>query len=359
MKEIGAIPIFYSIQKKEKLMQYRKLGKTEIQASVLAFGSWAAGGWMWGGTDEKDAIAAIRTALEHGVNFIDTTPIYGFGRSEEIVGKAIRSVPRDQVILATKCGLVWEKADWPTGKGTFHFYSTDLGYGTGAPSDWRVYRYLRPESIRAEVEASLRRLQTDYLDLLQTHWQDATSRISETMGTLLDLKAEGKIRMIGASNVQCAELEEYFALGDVDVIQERFSLLDRKIETNGLLEYARSHEMSLLPYSPLCRGLLTGRMGPDRKFNPGDRRNYEERFSPGNRTKVNQMLAALEPLAASRGLTIAQLLLAWTFSRYEKTHVLSGARSPEQVLENVKAGDVVLSQEEMAVIESTYQQFEL
>lgn len=338
-------------------MRYRKIGNTEMRASVLAFGSWAAGGWMWGGTDEKKALEAIWTAFDHGINFIDTAPVYGFGRSEEIVGKAVREVSRDQVFIATKCGLVWDKKDWPSGKGDFHFYSTDEGYGTGEESDWRVYRYLRPESIRKEVEMSLQRLQTDYIDLLQTHWQDSTSKIEETMGTLLELKAEGKIRAIGVSNVQCDDLDQYFQKGEVEVIQERFSLLDRKIETNGLLEYARRKNMSLLPYSPMCRGLLTGKMSPERKFNPGDRRNYEERFSPENRARVNERLRRLLPLAEEYGLSIAQLILAWTFSKYEKTHVLCGARNQEQVLENVKAGDTVLSEESIFKIEKIFEDF--
>lgn len=190
--------------------------------------------------------------------------------------------------------------------------------------------------------------------MIQTHWQDPTSKISETMGTLLDLKAEGKVRAIGVSNVQVEELKQYETLGDVDVIQERYSLLDRQIETNGLLEHARERGISLLPYSPMCRGLLTGKMPPERKFNPGDRRQYEDRFSPENRAKVNAKLAKLAPLAEKHSLSIAQLVLAWTFSKYEKTHVLCGARNPEQVLENVKAGDVSLNAEEILAIEEIF-----
>ncbi len=335
-------------------MQYKTLGKTNISASILAFGSWAIGGWMWGGADEKTAIDAVRTALEHGINFIDTAPIYGFGRSEEIIGKALKGRARDKIIIATKCGLVWDKTDWPTGKGTLHFYAADIGYGTGTPVDWRVYKYLRPESIRTEVEASLRRLGTDYIDLLQTHWQDETAPISDTMGTLLDLKAEGKIRMIGVSNIRKEQLQQYAALGDVDVLQERYSLLDRGIETNGLLDFARTHEISFLPYSPMCRGLLTGKMGPERTFNPGDRRNVEARYTPENRVKINAKLDEIRPLAEARGISMSELVLAWTFSGYEKTHVLCGARSPEQVLENVGAGDVVLTAEEIKKIREIF-----
>lgn len=154
-------------------MRYRSLGQSGIQASVVAFGAWAIGGWPWGGTDESNAIAAIHKALDLGMNLIDTAPAYGLGLSEEIVGKALQG-RRDKAIIATKCGLVWH-----TDKGTYYFTEYDKP----------VYRYLGPESIRYEVEQSLKRLRTDYIDLLQTHWQDPTTPIEDTMGELLRLKA--------------------------------------------------------------------------------------------------------------------------------------------------------------------------
>ncbi|MDO5113473.1 MAG: aldo/keto reductase [Planctomycetia bacterium] len=335
-------------------MQYVTIGTTEMQGSVIALGTWAAGGWMWGGTEEKEAVAAIRTALEHGVNLIDTAPVYGFGRSEEIVAKALEGFPREKVLIATKCGLAWTKEEWPKGKGILHFYTTEKGEGSADHFDYRVYKYLRPESIRKEVEESLRRLQTDYIDLLQTHWQDETSCVAETMETMMKLKEEGKIRAVGISNTTCATLEEYEKVGRVEVIQERYSLLDREIEENGLLEKAKKEQITLLPYSPLCRGLLTGRMAPERVFGEGDRRSHEPRFSPESRRQVNEKLAQLQPLAEKHGLTQAQLVIAWTFSKYPKTNVLCGSRTPHQVLENVAAGDARLSTEEIAEIESVF-----
>lgn len=333
-------------------MQYTTLGNTGIKTSVIGFGCWAIGGWMWGGADENEAIRAIHAAVDHGINIFDTAPIYGYGRSEEVLGKALAGRPREQILVATKCGLIWEKADWPTGKGEFHFYATQDGPGTGAATDYRIYKYLRPESIRNELEASLRRLRTDYVDLYQTHWQDDTSRISETMETLLALKKEGKIRAIGVSNVHCAHLDEYFACGEVDAMQEKYSLLDREIETDGLLDYAKKKGMSLLPYSPLCRGLLTGKMDPARKFADSDGRAGMKRFSPENIRDINEKLAKLDGLCRNYGLSVAQLVIAWTFHKYGKTHVLCGARTPEQILENVAAGDTVLAEADVQKIEN-------
>src|SRR5579864_4995578 len=187
-----------------KGMIYRSLGQSGITASVVAHGTWALGGWMWGGTDVRQSVRSIQTSLDAGVNFIDTAPAYGLGLSERIVGEAIRG-RRDKVIISTKCGLVWH-----TTKGTY--FVTLEGN--------RIHRYLGPESIRYEVEHSLRRLETDYIDLYQTHWQDPTTPIEETMGTLLDLKKQGKIRAIGVSNCTVEQLRRYRAVGPVDAAQE-------------------------------------------------------------------------------------------------------------------------------------------
>lgn len=331
-------------------MQYRNLGTTTISTSVIGLGTWAIGGWMWGGTDEKEAIKAVHAAVENGMNLIDTAPMYGFGRSEEIVGKAICD-RRDKVVLATKCGLSYDEKVWPEGKGVFHFYANEKGADPSGKK-YRIYKYLRPDSIRKEVEESLKRLKTDYLDLLQTHWQDETEPIAETMGTLLKLKEEGKIRAIGVSNVSKEQLQEYIDVGPVDVVQERFSLLDREIVSNGILDICKRSEekakkISVLAYSPLCNGLLTGRMLPDRKFKEGDLRLGNPRFSPDNIRNINNKLRRFEPLCEKYSLTPGQVVIAWTASYYEKMHVLCGARNEVQVEENLFAGDVYLTPEEV------------
>ncbi len=287
-------------------MRYRVLGQSGIEASVVAFGAWAVGGWFWGGCDDAESIAAIRRGLDVGMNFVDTAPIYGQGRSEEVVGKAIKG-RRHEVVLATKCGLVW----WDDQKGNY-FDTVE-----GKP----VHRYLGAESIRHELEQSLRRLQTDYIDLYQTHWQDDTTPIAETMGTLLELKAEGKIRAIGVSNASPAQMDEYRAAGPLDADQERYSMLARQMD-GGQLAYCDRENISVLAYSPLAQGLLTGKMTPDRELGSGDYRaedpRFNKMFSVENRTRI---LAFLDGDPSDRRRTTAP---PWRNSR-------SRGRSPARV----------------------------
>ena len=323
-------------------MQYRSLGASGIQASVVGFGAWAIGGWMWGGADETTAIEAIHTAIDVGINLIDTAPMYGFGLSEQIVGKAIAG-RRDKVVLATKCGLVWEGE-----RGDFFFHS-DEKHRTKGPSKMKVYGYLAPASIRNEIERSLRYLGTDYIDLYQTHWHDSTTPIEDTMACLLKLKDEGKIRAIGVSNVTVEQLVDYRKTGVVDSDQEKFSMLDRQIEAE-LLPYCHKNNIAMLAYSPLAQGLLTGKVGPERKFAEGDLRNDSPRFRVENRRKIAAMLDEFKPIAEEHDISLAQLAIAWTVSQPGNTHALCGARNPEQAIENAAAGDVVLSDEEQQVI---------
>ena len=322
-------------------MQYRSLGESGIEASVVGFGAWAVGGWYWGGADEQTSIRAIQAGIDVGMNLIDTAPIYGYGASEEVVGKAI-SGRRDKVVLATKCGIVWDGRE-----GSLHFYGDEKGKVTYADqAKYIVKRCLRPESIQAEVESSLQRLKTDHIDLLQTHWQDPDTPLGQAMECLVKLKEQGKIRAIGVSNVNVDHLEQYRAVVMVASAQERFSMLDRRIEAE-LLPYCIEHGLAMLAYSPLEQGLLTGKVGPDRKFNDGDMRNKSENFSIENRRKVAALLAELQPIADEHGITPAQLAIAWTIAQRGVTHALCGARSTEQALENAHAADVALSQDEL------------
>jgi aryl-alcohol dehydrogenase-like predicted oxidoreductase len=318
-------------------MLYRKLGSSGIDISVVGFGAWAIGGWMWGGTDEAQATAAIQAAIDHGVNLIDTAPVYGYGRSEKIVGRAIHG-RRQRVVLATKCGLVWDREE-----GTFFFHADEQG-ATPRPSEKKIYKNLRPASIRREVEQSLKNLQTDHLDLLQTHWQDPSTPIAESMAELLKLKEEGKIRAIGVSN---CTLEDIAAYGPIDSDQEKYSMLDRDIEPNGMLAWCREHNIAVLAYSPLANGLLTGKIRPDRQYNPGDLRQAGVRFRPAMVERMNARLAELAPIAQRHGASIAQLVIAWTFSQPGLTCALCGARDPQQALENAAAGAIALSADEI------------
>ena len=301
-------------------MIYRPLGQSGITASAIAHGAWAIGGWMWGGTDEERSVRSIQASIDAGVNFIDTAPAYGLGLSERIVGQAIQG-RRDKVILATKCGLVWH-----TPRGTFFVDQN----GT------RIHRYLGAQSIRYEVEQSLRRLNTDYIDLYQTHWQDATTPIAETMGTLLELKQEGKIRAIGVSNCSVQQLRQYQDTGTIDTAQERFNMLDRAREAE-YLPYCRRHNIAVLAYSPLANGLLTGKVDPDRVFPPDDLRHSNPLYTRESRVRVNGMLDQMREVANRHRLSIGQLAIAWTIAQPGLTHALVGARDATQATENAAA----------------------
>lgn len=311
----------------------RPIGKSGIDASVVGLGTWAIGGWMWGGTEESQSIAAIQESIDVGVSLIDTAPAYGQGLSETIVGKAIQG-RRDKVVLATKCGLVWD-----TTKGN-HFFDYD-----GRP----VHRYLGRESIIREVEQSLARLQTDYIDLYITHWQDPTTPVNEIMETLETLKVQGKIRSIGASNVSTDELQAYVASGQLDAIQEEYSMVKQDIETS-LLPICAKHHVSTLSYSSLALGLLSGKIGPDRNFSGDDQRRDNPRFSISNREKIARLMVDLAPIAESHNATNAQIVIAWTVQQPGITFSLCGARNAQQARENAGAGVIRLTPEENNMI---------
>lgn len=314
-------------------MTRRGIGSSGIEASAVGLGTWAIGGWMWGGTDQARSIDAIRASIDEGVSLIDTAPAYGKGLAEEIVGKAIHG-RRDEVVLATKCGLVWH-----TTKGN-HFFDYD-----GQP----VHRHLGAESIAYEVEQSLKRLGTDHIDLYITHWQDPTTPIPETMEALSRLRQQGKIRSIGASNVSPAELQAYVATGGLDAIQEEYSMVRRDIETT-LLPVCAANNVSTLSYSSLALGLLSGRMGPDRTFSGDDQRRDNPRFSAANRSKVAALMADIAPVVEAHAATPAQIVIAWTLQQPGITFALCGARNPEQARENAAAGRIRLSPSEINII---------
>lgn len=311
-------------------MLTRPIGKSGIEASVVGLGTWAIGGWMWGGTEEEQSIAAIRQSIDEGISLIDTAPAYGQGLSESIVGKAIEG-RRDKVVLATKCGLVWH-----TQKGN-HFFDYD-----GKP----VHRYLGKDSIVHELEQSLTRLKTDYIDLYITHWQDPKTPVDETMEALEMLKSQGKIRAIGASNVSAGDLKSYVAAGQLDALQEEYSMVKRDIEST-LLPVCAEHGVSMLSYSSLALGLLSGKIGPDRTFSGDDQRKDNPRFSISNREKIARLMADLEPVADAHQATSAQIVIAWTVQQHGITFSLCGARNPEQASENARAGRIRLTSEEL------------
>ena len=321
-------------------MQTRPVGSSGIEASVIGLGTWGMGGWMWGGTDEDAALSAIHAALDEGITLIDTAPAYGLGLAETLVGKAIAG-RRDQVVLATKCGLVWH-----TRQGNY-FFDED---------NQPVHRYLGRESICYELEQSLRRLQTDYIDVYFTHWQDETTPIDETMSALLDLKQQGKIRAIGVSNATPNHINNYQRVGPLDVAQEKYSMLDREIEAE-LLPLCQQHNIAMMAYSPLALGLLTGKIGPERQFSGDDQRRTDPRFSLKSRQQIAELLEQMHPIAQRYALEPSQLVIAWTAHQPGITHVLCGARNPQQALENARAGAARLQQEDIEHINSLLQSF--
>ncbi|MCX2721400.1 aldo/keto reductase [Roseibium salinum] len=314
-------------------MLTREIGRSGIQASAIGLGTWAIGGWMWGGTDETRSIEAIQASIDAGVTLIDTAPAYGQGLAEEIVGKAIQG-RRDEVVLATKCGLVWH-----TQKGN-HFFDYD-----GKP----VHRYLGKDAIVYEIEQSLKRLGTDYIDHYITHWQDPTTPIEETMEALELLKSQGKIRSVGASNTSPEDVAAYVAAGQLDAIQEEYSMVKRDIETS-LVPLCLKNDVSILSYSSLALGLLTGKIGPERVFSGDDQRKDNPRFSQENRQKVARLMEAIAPVAETHGATKAQVVIAWTLQQPGITFSLCGARTPEQGVENAQAGRIRLSSSDLQTI---------
>jgi aryl-alcohol dehydrogenase-like predicted oxidoreductase len=290
---------------------------------------------MLGGTDEDAAIAAIQAPIDAGLSLIDTAPAYGQGMSETIVGRAIED-RREKVVLATKCGLVWH-----TQKGN-HFFDYE-----GGP----VHRHLGRDSIFHEVEQSLKRLRTDVIDLYITHWQDPTTPIAETMAALEELKTQGKIRTIGASNTSIDDINAYIAAGQLDAIQEEYSIVKRDIEAT-LLPICAEHGVATLSYSSLALGLLTGRIGPDRTFEGDDLRKDNPLFSIRNREKVAAFAKDVVSVASDHEATTAQIVIAWTLQQPGITFALCGARNPDQAIENAKAGQIRVSAEDLGQIDS-------
>jgi methylglyoxal reductase len=271
------------------------------------------------------------------VTLIDTAPMYGYGRSEQIVGRAIRG-RRDKVVLATKCGLIWDREE-----GVFHFHADSKGAAPG-PSQYKIYKCAKPASLAQELERSLKNLGVDCIDLYQVHWQDTSTPIADSLAALVKFKEQGKIRAIGISNANLDQLKEW---GPIDSDQERYSMLDRGLEHSGMAAHCRENRIAVLAYSPLANGLLTGRITPDRKFNEGDLRRMNPRFGRKGLEKIAAILAEFQPIAERHNATIPQIVIAWTVAQPGITVALCGARNAAQAEENAAGGDIPLAGEEI------------
>ncbi|MFH6983708.1 aldo/keto reductase [Marinoscillum luteum] len=322
-------------------MQYRKLGDSDLNVSVITFGAWAAGGWMWGKTERSQAVDAIRSAYDQGVTSIDTAPIYGQGTSEEIVGEAIKDIPRDQVQILTKFGMRWD-----TSRGDFFFASKD-----NSGKDMDIYKYAGKESVIKECEDSLKRLKTDYIDLYQIHWNDSTTPIIETFEAVASLIEQGKVRHAGVCNYTAAQMAEAEKAVKLVSNQIPFSMVNKKVE-DETVPYCIANNKSVLAYSPLERGLLTGKIKPGQKFQEGDHRSTNRFFTEESILKTNAFLEKIKPLADEKGATLAQLVLKWTIERPGITIALAGARDATQSVQNAGAAALNLSTEEITFINS-------
>jgi aryl-alcohol dehydrogenase-like predicted oxidoreductase len=320
----------------------RRLGSSDVHVSPIIFGAWAIGGWMWGGTVEADAIAAIQTGIDHGVTTIDTAAVYGLGYSEELVAKAIKG-RRDQVQVATKCGMRWyteEGSDpWPT---------KDVH-----DKDIIIRKNSRPESVAFECEQSLKRLGIDVIDLYQVHQPDSSTPVEDTMHALVKLKDQGKIRAIGVSNYDAAWLKAASAVAPLASDQPPYSLIQRKIEPE-ILPYCREHNIGVIVYSPLERGLLAGAVPPERTFPEGDHRATHRFFKVEHRKRVLDALETIRPIAERHGVNFAQLVINWTILEPGITAALVGARNAAQSAENARALTFRLAEDERAAIRRAF-----
>jgi aryl-alcohol dehydrogenase-like predicted oxidoreductase len=285
-------------------MEFVDIPRTELRVSRVALGTWAIGGWMWGGTDETKSIATIRAAVEHGINVIDTAPVYGFGRSEEIVGKAIAHA-RSNVIIATKVGLEWQ--------------------------DGKVSRNASRARIMREIEDSLRRLQTDYIDVYQVHWPDPLVTIEETAEAMHTLYNQGKIRAIGVSNFSVDQIAQFRRVAPLHVLQPPYNLFERDIEAD-LLPYCRENKIATFGYGALCRGLLSGRMRAETAFSGDDLRRSDPKFVMPRFAQYLSAVQKLDQLAQQGfGKRVIHLAVRWMLDQGITT-ALWGARHPNQLL---------------------------
>lgn len=319
-------------------MQTRKLGITDLKITPIGFGTWAIGGgdWLmgWGPQEEKDSIESILEGLDAGINWIDTAHAYGFGLSEEVVGKALKEWGK-KVIVATKCGVLPDKNGLP-------------------------YRFASRDTVTKEVEGSLKRLHVDVIDLYQHHWPEPDENIEEVWQTLLDLKDQGKIRWPGVSNYSVNHLKRVTALGPVSSIQPRYSMLNRQIETEGQLDWCRNNGCGILAYSPMESGLLTAKVSEEwiASLPENDWRQHKRDHPvasllyPPKKSHFLRLIDQLKVIAAKSGHTISQLAVAWALRFPAVTAAIVGARRKGQIAETVKATEWRLNQDELASVES-------
>jgi aryl-alcohol dehydrogenase-like predicted oxidoreductase len=303
-------------------MQKRKLGWTGLELSVIGLGTWAAGGagwkFSWGPQDDNDTVKTIHEAIDMGINWIDTAAVYGLGHSEEVVGKAIKG-KRNKLVIATKCERRWNK------------------------DGSEIFGVLKKESIKKECEDSLKRLKAGVIDLYQIHWPDPEADLEEGWGTMMELIKEGKIRFGGVSNFSTAQMKKIADIGKIASLQPPYSMLRRGIE-NDQLAYCKENNIGVVTYSPMERGMLTGKVTKEwvASLPDSDHRKRDGKFNEPELSKNLALIEKLKATAKEAGITLSQLAIAWILRRPEVTAAIVGARKPGQITETAKAGDILL-----------------
>ncbi len=308
-------------------MVTRQLGKNGPRITTIGFGAWAIGGpwqWGWGSVNDKESIDAINTAIENGINWIDTASVYGYGHSEKVVGEAIKEI-REKVFIATKCGMIND------------------GSGNAVINN-------DPDNIRKECEESLKKLNTDYIDLYQIHWPDEKVNVESSWEMMVQLKDEGKVKYIGVCNFDVELIKRCMAIERVQSLQPPYSMLRRNVE-NEILPYCLQNEIGVVVYSPMQAGLLTGKFNFN-KLAPDDWRRKGSSFREPNLSRSLELVEKLRPMAESRNITVGNLAVSWVLSNNAVTSAIVGARSSDQVKENVIASDIKLSESELGEIKS-------
>lgn len=323
----------HDAREKETTLQKRSFGKTEMEITEIGFGSWAIGGsgWAaaWGPQDDEEAIGAIRRAVELGMNWVDTAAVYGLGHSEELVARALKGVPEaNRPYVFTKCALTWDESS-------------------------EVHNSLKADSVKRECEDSLRRLQTDVIDLYQVHWPNPDEDIEEGWSAMAELKEEGKVRHIGVSNFDVSQLERAQEIAPVETLQPPYNMLNRCVEEE-ILPYCAENDVGVIVYSPMRSGLLTGKMTRERVEGlPSDdwRRNSED-FQEPRLSRNLELVGLLEEIGGRHGRSPGEVAIAWTLRHPAVTAAIVGGRRPDQVDGIIGAADLSLSEDEVGRIEA-------
>ncbi len=321
----------WSERLEEQILRYTQFGETDLEVSKIAFGTWQFGG-EWGSTDEQELEGAIRKALNLGINFFDTAQGYGFGAAEQVLGKALGpelKERRESVALATKGGLRMDESEG-------------------------LVRDSSPQWLRQGVEDSLRYLGTDYIDLYQIHWPDPDTPFSETAGALEEMVTEGKIRYVGASNFDAEQMSEFERTRKLDGLQPPYHLFRREIERD-ILPYCERNGVGVLVYGPLAHGLLSGKMSQDTQLDEDDWRAGSPLFQGENFRRNLEKVDELKQFAAERGLTVAQVAVAWTLANPAVDVAIVGGRRPDHIEGTAPAGEVELSDENLSRIDEIMQ----